>query len=114
MSKAEMEEIFTRFLGVKKTVWLPGDPDLSREEIESVLRAQLAVDKIIWLPDGLYNDETDGHVDNFCCYELQGLVLIHDPACQLLPGLDAFDYDDAYRVVGVVDDKINAHCCSPH
>nr|BFE92273.1 hypothetical protein GCM10020185_28090 [Pseudomonas brassicacearum subsp. brassicacearum] len=52
------------------------NPHLSREEIEAVLSAQLAVDKIIWLPDGLFNDETDGHVDNFCCYVRPGEVLL--------------------------------------
>jgi len=41
-----------------------------------VLSANLAVDKIIWLPDGLFNDETDGHVDNFCCYVRPGEVLL--------------------------------------
>ena len=28
MSKQDMEDIFSRFLGVKKTIWLPGDPRL--------------------------------------------------------------------------------------
>jgi agmatine deiminase len=49
---------------------------LSREEIEAVLHDHLAVEKVIWLPDGLYNDETDGHVDNFCCYVRPGEVLL--------------------------------------
>ncbi|MNF35809.1 Agmatine deiminase [compost metagenome] len=52
------------------------NPHLSREEIEQILSAHLAVDKIIWLPDGLFNDETDGHVDNFCCYVRPGEVLL--------------------------------------
>lgn len=52
------------------------NPHLTREQIEQVLGEQLAVDKIIWLPDGLYNDETDGHVDNFCCYVRPGEVLL--------------------------------------
>ena len=52
------------------------NPHLSREEIEAVLREHLAVEQIVWLPDGLYNDETDGHVDNFCCYVRPGEVLL--------------------------------------
>ncbi|TDF79975.1 agmatine deiminase [Pseudomonas sp. H9] len=52
------------------------NPHLNREQIEAVLRDHLAVDTIIWLPDGLYNDETDGHVDNFCCYVRPGEVLL--------------------------------------
>ena len=52
------------------------NPHLSREQIEAVLREQLAIDTVIWLPDGLYNDETDGHVDNFCCYVRPGEVLL--------------------------------------
>ncbi|MDN6874767.1 agmatine deiminase [Pseudomonas citronellolis] len=52
------------------------NPHLSREEIEQVLREHLAVDSVIWLPDGLYNDETNGHVDNFCCYVRPGEVLL--------------------------------------
>ncbi|NRH28081.1 agmatine deiminase [Pseudomonas sp. MS19] len=52
------------------------NPHLSREEIEAVLSQHLAVGKVIWLPDGLFNDETDGHVDNFCCYVRPGEVLL--------------------------------------
>ncbi|MNT06671.1 Agmatine deiminase [compost metagenome] len=52
------------------------NPHLNREQIEAILRDHLAVDAIIWLPDGLYNDETDGHVDNFCCYVRPGEVLL--------------------------------------
>ena len=52
------------------------NPHLSREQIEAVLREQLAVDSVIWLPEGLFNDETDGHVDNFCCFVRPGEVLL--------------------------------------
>jgi agmatine deiminase len=52
------------------------NPHLFRQEIEDVLREQLAVETVIWLPEGLYNDETDGHVDNFCCYVRPGEVLL--------------------------------------
>ena len=52
------------------------NPHLNREQIEAILRDHLAVETIVWLPDGLYNDETDGHVDNFCCYVRPGEVLL--------------------------------------
>ena len=52
------------------------NPQLCREEIERILNTHLAIDKVIWLPDGLFNDETDGHVDNFCCYVRPGEVLL--------------------------------------
>lgn len=44
------------------------NPDLSRKEIERILCLNLGVRKIIWLPYGLFADETDGHVDNLCCF----------------------------------------------
>lgn len=52
------------------------NPQLSRHEIETVLAEHLSIDKVIWLPQGLYNDETDGHVDNFCCFVRPGEVLL--------------------------------------
>jgi agmatine deiminase len=59
------------------------NPHLSRGEIEAMLAEHLAIDKVIWLPDGLFNDETDGHVDNFCCFVRPGELLLawtDDPA----------------------------------
>lgn len=44
------------------------NPNLDKTDIEVYLKNYLNVDKVIWLPYGLYNDETDGHVDNFCCF----------------------------------------------
>lgn len=52
MSKAEMEEIFARLLGVKKTIWLPGDPDY------------------------VTGDMTDGHVDGVCAFARPGALLV--------------------------------------
>lgn len=52
------------------------NPHLDRAQIEAVLREHLSIDTVIWLPDGLFNDETDGHVDNFCCYVRPGEVLL--------------------------------------
>ena len=52
------------------------NPQLTREQIETRLREYLGADTVIWLPNGLYNDETDGHVDNFCCFVCPGEVLL--------------------------------------
>ncbi|MEH6454617.1 MAG: agmatine deiminase [Psychromonas sp.] len=43
----------------------PGrNPHLDKNEIEKLLSEYLGIKKIVWIPRGLYNDETDGHVDN--------------------------------------------------
>lgn len=52
------------------------NPELSRAQIESELKTYLGVSKIIWLKDGIYNDETNGHVDNMCCFVAPGEVLL--------------------------------------
>ena len=52
------------------------NPNLSRGEIEQYLADYLNIDGIIWLPRGVYEDETDGHVDNLCCFARPGLVLM--------------------------------------
>lgn len=52
------------------------NPHLSREQIEARLRDYTGVERIIWLPSGLDGDETDGHIDNFCCFVRPGEVLL--------------------------------------
>ena len=52
------------------------NPDLKRREIEELLRSYLNVETIIWLGQGVYNDETDGHVDNLCCFVRPGVVAL--------------------------------------
>jgi agmatine deiminase len=52
------------------------NPDLSKEEIESYLKNYLNVEKIIWIDKGVYQDETNGHVDNICCYIRPGVVAL--------------------------------------
>ena len=44
------------------------NPDMSREEIEEELCRRLGVQKVLWLPRGIYNDETNEHVDNVCAF----------------------------------------------
>lgn len=52
------------------------NPNLSKSEIEKKLKEYLNIEKIIWLKKGIYNDETDGHVDNICCFARPGEVLL--------------------------------------
>jgi agmatine deiminase len=52
------------------------NPSKSKAEIEQVLRDYLNVATIIWLAKGVYLDETDGHVDNFCRFVAPGEVVL--------------------------------------
>jgi agmatine deiminase len=52
------------------------NPDLSREQIERVLLEHLGAEKVIWLGAGVFEDETDGHVDNLACFAGPGKVLL--------------------------------------
>lgn len=52
------------------------NPKLSKEEIEEKLKEYLNVSKIIWLPNGIYNDETNEHVDNVCAFVKPGEVVL--------------------------------------
>jgi agmatine deiminase len=52
------------------------NPQLNRAQIEQVLRDYLGAERVIWLGRGLYNDETDGHVDNLACFARPGVVLL--------------------------------------
>ena len=52
MTKLEIERIFSRLLGIEKTIWLPGDPD------------------------HVTGDMTDGHVDGVCAFSRPGHLLV--------------------------------------
>jgi agmatine deiminase len=52
------------------------NPGLSKEQIERVLLDYLGAEKVIWLGAGVFEDETDGHVDNLACFAAPGKVLL--------------------------------------
>ncbi len=52
------------------------NPQLSREEIENHLKEYTGASKVLWLGNGVYNDETNGHVDNIVCFLRPGLVAL--------------------------------------
>ncbi len=52
------------------------NPGLSRERIERALLDYLGAEKVVWLGRGVYEDETDGHIDNLACFARPGVVLL--------------------------------------
>jgi agmatine deiminase len=44
------------------------NPQLGRRQIETLLRAYTGSERIVWLGRGVFNDETDGHIDNLACF----------------------------------------------
>lgn len=53
----------------------PGrNPQCSKAEIEETLKAYLGVEKVIFVPHGIYNDETDEHIDNMVSFVRPGVL----------------------------------------
>lgn len=52
------------------------NPTYTKEEIEEILHDYLAVDKVIWVPHGIYQDETNEHIDNMVSFVKPGEVVM--------------------------------------
>lgn len=52
------------------------NPSLSRTQLEAEFRAWLGVEAVIWLGEGVFNDETGGHIDNLACFVRPGEVAL--------------------------------------
>lgn len=52
------------------------NPHLTKEQIEEKLLEYLGAKKVLWLPSGIYNDETNEHVDNVCAFTAPGEVVL--------------------------------------
>lgn len=52
------------------------NPDLSKEQIEEKLKEYLGAEKVVWLPCGIYNDETNEHIDNICAFTAPATVVL--------------------------------------
>ncbi len=52
------------------------NPQMTKGEIEETLKEYLNVSTVLWLPCGIYNDETDGHVDNICAFTAPGEAVL--------------------------------------
>ncbi len=61
------------------------NPELTRAEIEERLCSYLGAEKVLWLPRGIYNDETNEHVDNICAFLAPGEVVLAWTNCRSDP-----------------------------
>lgn len=52
------------------------NPHMTKEEIEATLKEYLNLSVVLWLPCGIYQDETNGHVDNICAFVKPGEVVL--------------------------------------
>ena len=52
------------------------NPELSQKQIEKALRDYLGVSTVIWLGKGVFNDETDGHIDELAAFVRPGEVVL--------------------------------------
>lgn len=52
------------------------NPSLTKPQIERKLMDYLGAQKVIWLPRGIFNDETNEHVDNVCAFLAPGEVVL--------------------------------------
>lgn len=52
------------------------NPKLTKEEITQKLKDYLGVKKVIWLKYGIFQDETNEHVDNICAFVKPGHVVL--------------------------------------
>lgn len=70
--------------------------NMSKEEIGKKLCEYLNCEKVLWIPAGIYNDETNGHVDNICSFVKPGVVVLawtddeNDPQYKI--SHDAYEY----------------------
>ena len=77
------------------------NPSLTKEQIEDQLKCYLGVEKVLWLPRGIYQDETNEHVDNVCAFLRPGEVVLawtdnqNDPQYALSKA--SFDYLSSVR-----------------
>ena len=98
---------------VTETCLLSGgrNPGLGREEIEEKLKENLNVTKVLWLPFGIYNDETNEHVDNICAFVRPGEVVLawtddeNDPQY----AMSKADYDYLLSETDACGRKIKVH-----
>ncbi len=87
------------------------NPNLTKAQIEGKLKDYLGVQKALWLPRGIYNDETNEHVDNVCAFIAAGEVVLawtDDETDPQYP-LSRADYDYLLRESDAKGRKLTIH-----
>jgi len=59
------------------------NPTLTREQLESQLSDYLAIDRVLWLNNGIFGDDTHGHIDDLARFTATDSIVIvseDDPA----------------------------------
>lgn len=80
------------------------NPEKTQAQIENLLREYLGVSQIFWLAKGVYLDETDGHIDNFCRFVAPGKVVLTWTEDQTDPQ-HAISHAALLRLAGMRDAK---------
>ena len=52
------------------------NPQMTKQEITQTLLEYLGAEKVIWIPFGIFNDETNEHIDNICAFTAPGEVVL--------------------------------------
>lgn len=79
------------------------NPHLSKKEIEDKLKDYLNVEKVIWLKSGIYNDETNEHIDNICAFVKPGEVVLGWTNNQEDP-----QYDMSKSCLDILENEVDA------
>ncbi|WP_026507081.1 agmatine deiminase [Butyrivibrio sp. MC2013] len=80
------------------------NPSMSKEEIEDKLKSYLGAKKVLWLPYGIYNDETNEHVDNVAAFIAPGEIVLAWTDDETDPQY-AMSHADHEYLTGVTDAK---------
>lgn len=85
------------------------NPLLSKDQITSNLINSLNLKKVTYLKDGIYNDETTGHVDNIACFLDDKTILIatsddkNDPQYKMSnKDIEILEKETNYKIIKMV------------
>ncbi len=55
------------------------NPELSRERLETVFHDYLGIDRTLWLNNGIFGDDTHGHIDDLARFtDIESIVIVQE------------------------------------